>query len=139
MTGKMVCIASYSTPVVANIVKLYLESNGILCNIIEEDRDDFSWSYFNTGNTAKLEVLESEAAIAEEILNAIISDGNLLEFEKSCPLCGSTHIEAKKTTLLKYFLYFFLLYIPFLFEKSAYSCKDCGNIWKVEDKGGGLL
>jgi len=125
VTENFITIARYSTPYEANLAKGSLESAGIPVFIADEYTIGMNWLYSNALGGVKVQVPESMAAQAYELLSY-----NVPTIEKeynglSCPKCGSK----KCVDFLDKrgpFITWLLLGIPLLFPLIKSKCEDCG-------------
>ena len=130
MTEKPVTIGSYSTPFEANMVKSQLDSAGIPTFIADEYTIGMNWLYSNALGGVKVQVSESLASEAQQILaTATESSAKCESGEESCPECGSKNTEDfldKRST----FPAWVLLGLPLLLPTEKKRCNDCGHRWR---------
>ena len=132
MADEIVTIASFSTPIEANLAKMKLESAGIIVFVADEYTIGMNWLYSNALGGVKLQVPESMACGAREILNLQTeqppTDG--LAKVDVCPRCESTNIEDfldKRGSVLTWLF----LGIPLLLPSEKKKCSNCGYRWKL--------
>ena len=130
MTEKMVTIGSYSTPYEANMVKSQLESAGIPVFIADEFTIGMNWLYSNALGGVKVQVPESLALEAQELLAT--------EFEipptrdlttATCPQCGSKNTGDFLDKRSSFFTWI-LLGFPFFLPSNKKKCSDCDYRWR---------
>lgn len=66
--GELVTIATFSTPVEAEMAKLKLESEGIMCFLADETLSSFAPHYTYMSGGVRLQVVEEDARRAIELL-----------------------------------------------------------------------
>jgi hypothetical protein len=131
MTEKLVTIGSYSTPYEANMVKSRLEAAGIPAFVADEYTIGMNWLYSNALGGVKVQVPESLALEAQELLNSGSESPTTDEFATvdTCPQCASKNTERfldKRGS----FLTWVLLGLPLLLPRKKKKCCDCGYRWK---------
>jgi len=130
MTEKMVTIGSYSTPYEANLVKSHLESAGIPVFIADEFTIGMNWLYSNALGGVKVQVPESLALEAQELLSTGFETPPTYDLTTAtCPQCGSKNtgdfLDKRRS-----FLTWMLLGFPLLLPSSKKRCGDCDYRWK---------
>jgi hypothetical protein len=130
MTGNLVTIGSYSTPYEANMVKSQLESAGIPVFVADEHTVGMNWLYSNALGGVKVQVPESLASEAQQILTseAEPSETGVSDAE-TCPECLSTNTEdflGKRSSFLTWIFFG----LPLLFPVEKKICNDCGHRWR---------
>lgn len=130
MTENLVTIARYSTTYEANMVKSQLESAGIPAFVADEYTIGVNWLYSNALGGVKVQVPESLAPEALEILAAETEAPQTSEPDaETCPECKSNNTEdflEKRTS----FLTWVLLGLPLLLPTEKKRCNDCGHRWR---------
>ena len=121
-----------------DIMKSFLESNGIQCSVSNEFIDQANPLYSVATGGIQLKVRKEDVAKAKELLASrtelvnskdtpIDTQGQAVPL---CPRCGSENIGnrlgTKKCSFISTLLYFF--YFP-VFRENWY-CFDCGHSWK---------
>jgi len=131
MTDKMVTIGSYSTPFEANLVKSQLESAGIPVFIADEFTIGMNWLYSNALGGVKVQVPESLALEAQELLATEVRTSTTNDIATTtCPQCGSKNTEDfldKRGS----FLTWILLGFPLLLPSNKKKCSDCDHRWRL--------
>lgn len=129
MTENLVTIGRYSTPYEANMAKSHLESEGIPAFIADEYTVGMNWLYSNALGGVKVQVPESMAAEAQQILTAEIQHSATCETNaETCIKCGSKNTEDfldKRSA----FLTWALLGLPLFLPTEKKRCNDCGHRW----------
>jgi len=129
MAEKMVTIGRYSTPYEANMVKSQLESAGIPVFIADEFTIGMNWLYSNALGGVKVQVPESLALEAQELLATEFETPHTRDLTTStCPQCGSKNTEDfldKRSS----FLTWVLLGLPLLLPLNKKKCRDCDHCW----------
>jgi DNA-directed RNA polymerase subunit M/transcription elongation factor TFIIS len=130
MTENLVTIGRYSTPYEANMVKSQLESAGIPAFVADEHVIGMNWLYSNALGGVKVQVPESLASEALEILASETEAPQTREPDaETCPECGSNNTEDfldKRNS----FLTLVLLGFPLLLPAEKKRCNDCGHRWR---------
>lgn len=133
----LVIIQSYTDPSMAHLAKSQLESSGIPVFLRDEQISSIQWLYSQAVGGVKLEVPESYAREAYELIVGEIKEQDSqentnIEIESDdtlfCPQCGSKKIslnnqKTKSKTLSM------LIGIPFSFGKNKYLCNFCKHKW----------
>jgi hypothetical protein len=130
MSGNLVTIGSYSTPHEANMVKSQLESAGIPVFVADEHTVGMNWLYSNALGGVKVQVPESLASEAQQILTSEAESPETgVSDAETCPECLSTNTEDildKRSSFLTWILFGLPLLLPV--EKKI--CNDCGHRWR---------
>lgn len=131
MTENLVTIGRYSTPYEANMAKSHLESEGIPAFIADEYTVGMNWLYSNALGGVKVQVPESMASEAQQILTAEIQHSRVCEPDAdTCSKCGSKNTEDfldKRSA----FLTWALLGLSLLLPTEKKRCNDCGHRWRT--------
>ena len=127
----MVTIASFSLPIDAQIPRAKLESEGIPAFIADEHTINMQWLYSDAMGGVRLQVPESCATRARELLEQIdveeVIDQNNIEVPH-CPRCNSTQLEAVTEGKRMAFLAFLLINFPLWPFRRKLRCRSCGEI-----------
>ncbi len=133
----------------AQMVKAYLESEGIETEIRDEMTVNANPFYSNAIGGVKLLVNEEDYIRGIEVLKkgGYIKDSGIVEKkielvyiekginQKICPFCKSENISIKREpsiwTILMIFVFLFNAVFPVFFKKSI-KCYDCGKEWKFK-------
>ncbi len=143
MTKKLVTICYFaygSDPASeAELARIKLEANGIQCFLAGKNFISMYWLLSGADRGIKLQVRESDAEKALEILGTDTHIGLNETDDKdmkpepinpNCPKCGSNSVkyEGFSTKMFYIGILFFRFPLPFL--KKKYKCINCGEIWK---------
>jgi len=143
MADKLVTIANFAfgpDPVsAAELARIKLEAEGIECFLAGENFIATYWLLSGADNGIKLQVRESEAKKAMEVLGHhervnieekeqqdSISEEEILK----CPKCGSEDIEYERFSRKMFYLSVLLFRFPVPFLKKRYRCNKCHHKWK---------
>ncbi len=127
---KTVAVFQYSSE--AQIIKAYLESEGIQVFMVDNFTIDIDPLFSNTIGGVKLKVLSNQENKALELLSSIKKyslndDGKAIH----CPNCNSEKIQMFTTVRdLRSFLWyvFGLFFVAFpLYVKYTYKCRNCNT------------
>ena len=143
MTNKFVTICHFSygsdPASEAELARIKLEANGIRCFLAGKNFISMYWLLSSADRGIKLQVKESDAEKALEILGADTHIG-LNETEDkdmkpeainpSCTNCGSNSVEYERFSRKLFYLGILFLRFPIPFLIKKYKCKSCGEIWK---------
>lgn len=132
MNENLVTIGKYSTPYEANMVKSQLESAGIPVFIADEFTIGMNWLYSNALGGVKVQVPESLALEAQELLASEVETQTTHDLAMAtCLQCGSQNTGDfldKRSGFLT-ILTWVLLGLPLLFQSKKKKCCDCGHRW----------
>jgi len=134
MPERLVTVATFSRAMGAYLSKARLESEGIECFVVDEFTVTMNWLFSNAIGGVKLNVKESEAQRAAEILRQepISTDSTEIgEDGLRCPKCDSPDVYYEKYSRRIFFASWLLLDVPFPFLKRKWRCRECGYEWKV--------
>jgi DNA-directed RNA polymerase subunit M/transcription elongation factor TFIIS len=129
----LVTVAAFSYPYEAELACGRLEAEGIEAVIADENMVSMNWLYSNAIGGVRLQVAESDAPRAREILETTSAEDHPPASEENvrCPACGSketTYIDLSNKRLT--YLSWLLLGIPLLRLRKRMKCNSCGHIWK---------
>jgi len=135
MTEELVTIATFIEPIQAHICQARLEAEGVESYIFDENFAGTYWLITQAFGGAKLQVKETEAERALEILkqhpgfeNSLVTAAEPTEIQ--CPQCQSANVYYEKISRPVAFLFILLLGFPLPFLKRKWKCYDCGCEWK---------
>ena len=143
MANKLVTIRHFSygsdPASKAELARIKLEANGIRGFLAGKNFVSMYWLLSCADRGVKLQVRESDAEKALEILGTDTHIG-LNETEDndmkpepinpSCPNCGSNSIEYEGFSRKLFYLGILFLKFPIPFMRKKYKCNSCGEIWK---------
>jgi len=139
MKDKLVTIANFIEPFPADLAKIKLESEDIKCFLSGQNFVSTYWLLSNANGGIKLQVRESDAEKALEILAnneglkpEEFEDEDLEseQIELQCPNCGNGDVEYEKYSRKVFFLSILILRFPIPLLKRTYKCKKCGYCWQ---------
>ena len=123
----------------AELARIKLEANGIWCFLAGKNFVSMYWLLSGADRGIKLQVRESDAEKALEILGTDTHIGLNETDDKdmkpeainpSCPNCGSNSIEYEGFSKKLFYLGILFLRFPLPFLRKKHKCKSCGEIWK---------
>lgn len=138
----LITVAAYREPHVAHLARLRLEAEGIPAFVLNENHVRLNWLYSNALGGVRVQVLQSHAEAAQQVLAADLS-GELPdtvalwsppEASDCCPDCRSPAIERtpteRSTKAVSLGLVAVLgLPLPFAWRRGRWACKACGHAW----------
>lgn len=135
MREKLITIATFSQPIEADLVKSKLESENIECFIADQNVIQWNWLYSNAVGGIKVQVRESDAKRALEVIKSKSEELDFSEKDAKivtlkCPKCNSSTVTYEKFAKKILFISWLFLGIPLPFLKRKYRCIDCGYEWK---------
>jgi len=140
MTDKLVTIANFAfgpdPASEAEMAKLKLEIEGIECFLLGKNFVGTYWLYAGIEGGIKLQVRQSDAARATEILERKAKpeeiEANLpdLDDDLRCPKCSSRDVEYQKFSRIMFLLGILLFRVPLPLLKKTYRCRKCGCVWE---------
>ena len=126
----MQTIAIYSYPYEAHIARAKLESENIPAFVVDEHTINAQWLYSNALGGVKLQVPDSTAATAIEILSEDNTDelvALLGEDKLICPDCGSNDLNFFTKGKRMAFFIFIITDFPLWPYKRQFKCLTCGK------------
>jgi hypothetical protein len=141
MADKLITIANFIEPFQADLARVKLESEGIRCFLAGENFAATYWLLSGADRGIKLQVRQSEAERALEILSSEEGPGfreaaaGSVPSEPAdvrCPKCSSENTEYEKFSRKAFFLGILFLRFPLALPKRKNKCRDCGHVWKEE-------
>jgi hypothetical protein len=135
---KLVTIANFTEPYWAHLAKVKLQAGGIKCVLTGEHFSGMYWLCSNIDGGTKLQVKETDASKAMEILESSIKDQQTTAdvdlpqepYDLKCPKCDSEDVEYEKLSKKAAFLAILILGFPISYTKRRYTCRNCRHIWK---------
>jgi len=122
----IVTIATFGTPLQANILASRLEADGVQCFIADAETIGVHGLLAGAVGGVKIQVRESDGPRAAAILRANTSRADA----PPCPRCGSSDVARKGLSLLAGALIVFTLGILALFFPVVWTCRGCRHRWK---------
>ncbi|MBN2455929.1 MAG: hypothetical protein JXB29_05245 [Sedimentisphaerales bacterium] len=123
----------------AELARIKLETNGIRCFLAGKNIVSMYWLLSAADRGIKLQVRESDAKKALEILaNVTHIDLDKAEdrdmkpepINPACPKCGSNNVEYEGFSMKMFYIGILFFRFPLPFPKKKYKCMSCGEIWK---------
>ena len=136
MDNRLVTIRTYSLPWQADLARTTLEAEGLPAIVADANTVTMNWLFSNAIGGVKLQVPESHAAAAIEVLSQEEPPSGLPQDEidaPSCPQCGKRNSAVIRLGRRWTFLTWLLLGVPLFFPPKRCQCLECGTIWK--DRG----
>lgn len=122
----LVTVASFDTPLKANILASRLEADGVQCFIADAETIGIHGLLAGAVGGVKIQVRESDGPRAAAILrNNVAAAG-----APPCPRCGSREVRRKGLSLLAGALIVLTLGVLALFFPVVWTCASCANRWK---------
>ena len=125
----------------AELAKIKLEANGIRCFLAGKNFVSMYWLLSGADRGVKLQVKESDAEKALEILET----DTHIDFDETedrdmkpepinppCPKCGSNNVEYEGFSTKMFYIGILFFRFPLPFLRKKYKCISCGEIWKVK-------
>ena len=132
----MVTVAAYSHPLEARVALGHLEDAGIPCFLADEHIVTMNWTWSNAVGGVRLQVPESAAARAVEMLNSTAAAATLEpapaadEDTEVCPACGSWKVERQWLGRRLVYALWIVLHVPIPLAWRVERCLDCGRKWR---------
>lgn len=121
----------------AEFARIKLEAEGIPCFLSGRNFTAIYWLWSGANHGVKLQVKESDAKRALEILGTReevnVEETDELASEPGsprCPKCNCDDIEYEKFSKKTFYLSILFLNFPLPFLKRGYRCNNCGHTWK---------
>lgn len=122
----MVTIASFNTPLQANILASRLEADGIECFLADAETIGVHGLLAGAVGGVKIQVRESDGTRAAAILRANTSRTDA----PPCPQCGSRNVQRKGVSILAGALMVLTLGVLALFFPVVWICGGCSHRWR---------
>lgn len=129
---RLVTIATFGLPVEAHIARSKLESEGIDAIVADDNIVSINWLYSSAVGGVKLQVPESQALRAREILDAVTNTGKEGEVVLlPCPKCHAPSVKVENASFWQRFfgMFAFLFGSPWP-VKRVWRCANCGHTVK---------
>lgn len=127
-----IILKRFDSPVEANIVKGYLESNAVFCFLQDEHSIGLNPLYSNALGGIKLMVRVEDELRAQELLASSEAD---YKTKYQCPQCGSSDIHFitdRKNKANWFSIFLSLLLGSPMYVKKKYECSICKNVFESE-------
>lgn len=130
----LITFKTFDNSVDAHLLKIKLESEGIVCFLFDEHIVSINPLYSNLVGGIKLKINEEDVAHAKEILLELEETPYTADTGKviSCPKCASAHIQSGYKSMksvggiISVITSLLLVVFP-LYSKDVYKCLDCGE------------
>ena len=143
MANKLVTICNFSygsdPTSEAELARIKLEANGIRCFLAGKNFVSMYWLLSSLDQGIKLQVRESDAEKALEILET----DTHIDFDETedrdmkpepinpnCLKCGSDSVEYEGFSMKMFYIGILFFRFPLPFLKKKYKCISCGEVWK---------
>ena len=134
MGERLVTIRTYSYPWEADHARAILEVEGVPAFVADNQLLRMNWLLSNAVGGVKLQVVESHAIEALEILSQIEEHRPQVEEDEEdkviCPNCGSSTTVVVRLGRRWSFLTWLLVGVPLIWPLKRQRCQDCGETWK---------
>lgn len=139
---KLVTVRRYRDLSEAIVARSVIEGAGIVCFLQNENMVRLDWQISNFIGGIRLQVAESEAAIAEEILAAPIPasiemDGEPDYIQPRCPRCDSLDISFEGAGRGAALTALYLFSLPAPMGEKRWMCSHCGLLWADDERAEG--
>ena len=139
MSDRLITVASFRDLPQALLAKGALDSTGIPCFLANENIVRLDWLLASAVGGIRLQVHETDAEKALEVLNdgipaVFFSEKGELYEQPQCPNCESLNISYQDRNRWVTFLSWLMLSIPLPFPKELrWVCGKCGYEWEAEE------
>ncbi|MEE8574740.1 MAG: DUF2007 domain-containing protein [Thermodesulfobacteriota bacterium] len=137
MSGNLITVQSYSTPLDAHMAKSRLDAAGIYAVIVDEHTVTMNWLLSNAVGGVKVKVLEEDLQDARLVLELNSLDepeaSEVHECWGACPICSSLDVEYFTDKRGPFLSWLFLGFLAFPAGKKL-KCNGCGHIWKYKKR-----
>jgi hypothetical protein len=122
----LVTIATFDTPLKANIFASRLEADGVECFIADAETIGIHGLLAGAVGGVKIQVRESQGPRAAALFQAHTSRSAA----PPCPRCGSRDVQRKGLSILAGALIVLSLGVLSLFFPVVWTCRSCAQRWK---------
>jgi DNA-directed RNA polymerase subunit RPC12/RpoP len=135
----LITFKTFDNAIDAHILKIKLESEGIVCFLFDENIVSVNPLYSKLVGGIKLKINEEDIPHAKNIVLELEETPLTTEDNEiiACPKCQSTKIESGYKSMrsigavLSAIVSFLLLIFP-IYRKTVYKCLECGNEFDVK-------
>lgn len=146
MLDRLITIATFSHPEEAYIWRAKLDSEGIWSSVADANIVTMNWLYCNAVGGVKLQVRESDAPEANEVLHSKtvyeMVPAEDAQYSERCPNCGSPDIHYEVFSMHAVSVSWLIIgllmgdgALPLPFLKRKLKCRACGHEWKAKTSG----
>ncbi len=139
---KLVTVGRYRDLSEAIVARSVIEGAGMFCFLQNENIVRLDWQISNFIGGIRLQVAESDAAAAEEILSApvpasIEMEGEPIYIQPRCPRCDSLDISFEGAGRGAALAALYLFSIPAPMGEKRWMCHHCGLLWADDERAEG--
>ena len=140
--GKLVTVRRYRDLSEAIVARAVIEAAGLPCFLQNENIVRLDWQISNFIGGIRLQVAESDAAVAEEILSAPVPASIAMEGEPDyiqprCPRCDSLDISFEGAGRGAALAALYLFSLPAPRGEKRWMCHNCGLLWADDERAEG--
>ncbi len=139
---KLVTVRRYRDLSEAIVARAVIEGAGIYCFLQNENMVRLDWQLSNFIGGIRLQVAESDAAVAEQILSAPVPASIQMEGEPDyiqprCPRCDSLDINFEGAGRGAALATLYLFSLPAPMGEKRWMCNQCGLLWADDERAEG--
>ena len=139
---KLVTVRRYRDLSEAIVARSVIEGAGMYCFLQNENMVRLDWQLSNFIGGIRLQVAESDAAMAEEILSAPVPASIEMEGEPDyiqprCPRCDSLDISFEGAGRGAALAALYLFALPAPMGEKRWMCNHCGLLWADDERAEG--
>ena len=139
---KLVTVRRYRDLSEAIVARAVIEGAGMYCFLQNENMVRLDWQLSNFIGGIRLQVAESDVAMAEEILSApvpasIEMDGEPDYIQPRCPRCDSLDISFEGAGRGAALAALYLFTLPAPMGKKRWMCNQCDLLWADDERAEG--
>ena len=139
---KLVTVRRYRDLSEAIVARSVIQGAGMFCFLQNENMVRLDWQLSNFIGGIRLQVAESDAAIAEEILSAPVPASIEMEGEPDyiqprCPRCDSLDISFEGAGRGAALAALYLFALPAPMGEKRWMCHHCGLLWADDERAEG--
>ena len=139
---KLVTVRRYRDLSEAIVARSVIEGAGIFCFLQNENIVRLDWQISNFIGGIRLQVAESDVAVAEEILSAPVPasidlEGGAEYIQPRCPRCDSLDINFEGASRGVALTALYLFALPTPTGEKRWKCNHCGLLWADDERAEG--
>ena len=139
---KLVTVRRYRDLSEAIVARSVIEGAGLYCFLQNENMVRLDWQLSNFIGGIRLQVAESDATAAEEILSApvpssIEMEGDPDNIQPRCPRCDSLDISFEGAGRGAALTALYLFALPAPMGEKRWMCNHCGLLWADDERAEG--